>query len=74
MNEGSLAVSLRGTRTYRRALKSVAEDRGVDVADLVREALDAYVGDEIRPYLSFFASSNKSGDVETLVAETNDNR
>lgn len=51
-------VSLRGDVPYKKALNAVAAARGVKVADLVREALDATLGDELRPHVVRFVASN----------------
>ncbi len=40
-------VSVRGDKAYIRALRLVAEKKGVNIGDIVREALDDKFSDEI---------------------------
>ncbi|MCC6976451.1 MAG: hypothetical protein IT322_20780 [Anaerolineae bacterium] len=51
------AVSFRGDAVYKKALKAVAAQKGITVADLVRQAVDKCFEDEIRPHLEFFAAN-----------------
>lgn len=51
-------ISLRGNTPYKKALNAVAAARGIKVADLVREALDAKFGDELRPHVVRFVAAN----------------
>lgn len=51
-------ISLRGDVPYKKALNAVAAARGIKVADLVREVLDAALGEELRPYVVRFVASN----------------
>jgi hypothetical protein len=57
--EPAKAVSIRATDAYIRALRDVADDRGVKVADLVRSVLDKELGSEMAPHLSFLAKRGK---------------
>lgn len=51
-------ISLRGDVPYKKALNAVAAARGIKVADLVREVLDAALGEELRPHVVRFVASN----------------
>lgn len=53
----STAISVRGNRTYVHAVKAFADTQGKSVADVVRTALDEKYGDELEPFISFFASA-----------------
>lgn len=56
MSEMATAVSIRADKQYLRALRNLADEKGIRVADLVRSALDEAFSDELKPYLSFFAN------------------
>jgi len=53
------AVSIRADKAYINALRGLASDKDISVADMVRAALDNELGLELEPYLSFFAKSGK---------------
>jgi predicted DNA-binding protein len=53
------AVSIRADRTYIKALREFAEDSNKTVADIVREALDAHIGDALEPRVVFFAQRER---------------
>lgn len=50
----AISVSCRADKPYIKALKVVAAQNGIAVADLVRNALDAQYGDTLRNHLAFF--------------------
>lgn len=49
-------VPLQANDNYKDALATMARDRKVTMALLVRRALDAMYGDDLKPYISFFES------------------
>jgi predicted DNA-binding protein len=55
--EISRSVSVRCDRNYVRALKNLADDRGLKTADLVREALDKAFGSDIERYKTSLAAA-----------------
>lgn len=48
------AISCRQDEAFRLAMRTLASEKGVDVGDLVREALDDKYGEQLAPLLSFF--------------------
>lgn len=48
------AVSVRANRNYIKALKVIASERGIQIGDLVREALDTTLGETIQSKSLFF--------------------
>ncbi len=67
MPEKSTAVSVRANRNYIRALKVLASERGLPIADLVREALDKTLGESIEAKVLFFAT------IDCQNSQSNDN-
>jgi hypothetical protein len=59
MNRTSVSVSCRGDRAYVQALRALAATRGLDMADVVRKALDTTFGGDIKPYLECFVAHNE---------------
>jgi hypothetical protein len=55
MSVSAIAVSISADRAYIKALKAVAAQKGITVAELVRIATDATFGDQLEPHLRFFA-------------------
>jgi hypothetical protein len=47
-------VSLVADKEYKQALKALASQRGVEVGQLVRDAIDHAFGDELKPYVALF--------------------
>jgi hypothetical protein len=43
------AVSIRASRAYIKALNELADRKGMDTADLVKDTLDSVLGAEIEP-------------------------
>lgn len=62
----STAVSLRANRPYVQSLRALAEKKGVTVADLVRDALDAQLGEELKSFVIFFANSGNDDSQSTI--------
>ncbi len=58
MAQETTTVSLRATPAYKNAFRSVAMRQKREMADMVREALDAKFGAEIDEALSFFAETD----------------
>lgn len=52
------AISCRASDAYKQALDALAKSKKQKMADLVRHALDSVYGDELQPYLSFFADGD----------------
>jgi hypothetical protein len=52
----SRTVPVAGDRVYKAALKSLAEERGEPMSEMVRRALDLAYGVELAEHVSFFAS------------------
>lgn len=52
----SVSFPVIGTKEYRNAFNAYAREQGHSMAELVRAALDKEYGEELKPYLSFFAS------------------
>jgi predicted DNA-binding ribbon-helix-helix protein len=53
----STAVSIRASSPYLQALRALAKRRKTKVADLVRNALDKELGEELSSLSSFFENS-----------------
>lgn len=51
----STAIPVQGDEAYTSAFKAFAKTKKTTQAKLVRSALDSAYGDELKPYLSFFA-------------------
>ncbi len=51
-----MTVPLDAGDSYKNAFASLARMKKTTMSKLVREALDAAYGDELKPYLSFFES------------------
>lgn len=66
-------VPLTADRVYKVAFKSLAEQRGESMADMVRHALDATYGSDLEPHLIFFAGRvtqiTQSGDKSDISLE-----
>lgn len=58
MTEQCRAVSVRANRDYIQALKVLASERGIQIGDLVREALDTSLGESIQSKVLFFAKTD----------------
>lgn len=56
------AVSIRADEPYHAALKEVARRRKMYVGDVVRMALDAYLGKELRAVAPFFLPNGNTLD------------
>lgn len=66
IKERSTTIPLRGSSTYKDAVKAVAASRRLDMCDLVRLALDAYCGEQLKQQLTFFAEDgSKNFQLET---------
>lgn len=52
------AISLKGDKDYARLLTVIAAKRGVKVGQLVRDAIDAHLHDELTLLEGFFAHSD----------------
>lgn len=65
------SISFEGDKTDIRALRSMADDRGITLARFVRETLEQVHGEEFRRTRSFFAkeSSGKNQMVPSGVPE-----
>jgi hypothetical protein len=53
----STTVSVRGDTSYKNRVKKLAALKEVQMADLVREAIDRVFGDELNKLDSFFAEN-----------------
>lgn len=53
----SVSFPVKADEKYRTAFNALARDKGRFMADLVRDAIDAMYGEEMKPYLSFFETS-----------------
>ncbi len=56
----AVSVSIEADRIYTSALKALADRKRVTVAQLVREAVDEKLGEQLKPYIDFFVA--QSGD------------
>lgn len=56
----TISISLVGDRNYVNALSALAHKRNKRIGDLVREALDAQYGDELKELVSFFENGDAS--------------
>ncbi len=61
----TLAVAFRGDRTYIKALKALAYQKGMTMGDLVRQAVDELCGDELKPHLAFFYAQDGHKNVQS---------
>lgn len=52
------AISIRGSRAYVDAVNEMSKRKGKRTGDVIRELVDARYGDELKPYLSFFETSD----------------
>lgn len=59
----STNISVTGDRLYVAAIRALSEKRAVTQAELVRAALDAIYGEELKPLLAFFYASNGTSNV-----------
>jgi hypothetical protein len=57
----STTVSIQGDKTYRDALSALARKKGKTMAEMVRDAVDARYGGELKPFLIFFAEGVADG-------------
>lgn len=57
MPQTSVTVPIRGDNTYKKALKALAYQKGLTMAELVRQAVDQNHSAELRPHLDFFGSN-----------------
>lgn len=59
-------LPFRGDDNYKKALKVVAALRGIDTGDLVREALDRALGEELRPHINRFVANSGNNTVQDV--------
>lgn len=50
----STTIPISGDKKYKQAIKAVAAAKGMNMCDLVRKAVDAYCGEELKPHVIFF--------------------
>lgn len=59
--KNTTAVSIKAKKPYVQSLRALAEKRGISIGLMVRQALDAQLGVELEPLVSFFEQvGNKS--------------
>lgn len=62
MAERATAVSMRADDILLQSLKALARTKGKTMADLTRDAVDAYLGVELKPFIVFFTDAvNRDG-------------
>ncbi len=57
--ERSISMSFKAGPGYRRAIKNLADDLGMSVADFMRSAVDSAYGSKLQPYLQLFFALNE---------------
>lgn len=67
MPQQSISISVRGDEDFRKAVKALAYSRGMDIAELVRSAIDKQYGHDLKPHLDFFYTQRGSKNVHTEV-------
>lgn len=54
--ERATAISVRATRSFIRAVNTLAEDKGTTTADMVKAAILEKFGKELEPYIEAFSA------------------
>ncbi len=64
-HKSTTAISLTAQKPYVQALRALAEQKEMSIGLMVRKALDAQLGADLAPFVSFFEElGNKSFQVE----------
>lgn len=64
MSIGTTNVPIQADRPYVKAIKALAYQRGITMAELVRQALDRTYGDQLKSHLAFFYAQTGSDSVQ----------
>ncbi len=70
----AISVSCRGDKPYIKALKVVAAQNGIPVADLVRNALDAQYGDTLKSHLAIFNAHSEDKNPHSVTETSKEHR
>jgi hypothetical protein len=60
------AVSLKAQKPYVQALRALADQRDISIGLMVRQALDAQLGSELQPLVSFFEDLGRNSFQEEI--------